>query len=261
MKPKLSIITPVLDAEHFIVGCLQNVASQQCKDIEHLIIDGGSTDNTRTFALAFAETAEHKVRVIDGARTNQSEALNLGIKEAESDLLGILNADDFYEPGVFERVLEHFKKTKGKCSFICANCNVLNERDEITSVNKPTRMKLSDLLAGRPYPWNPAAYFYHKILHEEVGPYDNRDPLTMDIDFILRAVQKAHVIYVDEAWGNFRYIPGAKTFEQGSSIVDKVDKVRERYLAQASMGVKNSTRCKQLIDKLTHKAGSKLASA
>ncbi|WOO40813.1 glycosyltransferase [Rubellicoccus peritrichatus] len=257
MKPILSIITPVLNAEHFIVGCLENVASQNRKDIEHLVIDGGSTDNTRSFTLAFAETTEHTVRLIDGEGTSQSEALNLGINEAQSDILGILNADDFYEAGVIERVIQRFNKVKKKCSFLCANCNVLNQKDEVTSVNRPSKMKLSDLLAGRPYPWNPAAYFYHKLLHEKVGPYDNMDPLTMDIDFILRAVQHAHVVYFDETWGNFRYIPGAKTFQQGDAILDKVDSVRKRYLDSASMRVKSAARCKQLIDKLSHKAGRK----
>lgn len=245
----LTIITPTLNAEAFIVGCLQNVAAQGVREVEHLFVDGGSEDNTRAFALTFAETAEHSIRLIDAPGASQSAALNRGIAEARSDIIGILNADDYYESRIFEGVLSRFARLR-KTSFLCGNCNIRDLNEEITSVNKPRQMNFSDLLAGRPYPWNPSAYFYHKSLHETVGLYDEDDPLTMDIDFILRAVQAADVRYFDETWGNFRYIPGTKTHQQGQAIQERVDAIRRRYYSTASALDKCAAKAKIVHDKI-----------
>jgi len=248
----LTIITPTLNAEAFIVGCLQNVAAQGLADIEHLVVDGGSEDNTRAFVLTFAETAEHSVRLIDASGTSQSAAMNRGLAEANSGIIGILNADDYYEPKIFESILSRFARLR-KASFLCGNCNIRDLQEEITSVNKPRQMNFSDLLAGRPYPWNPSAYFYHKSLHDMVGLYDENDPLTMDLDFLLRAIQVADVRYFDETWGNFRYIPGTKTHQQGEAIQERVDAIRKRYYATASALDKCAAKAKIVHDKIRAK--------
>nr|MDJ0600979.1 glycosyltransferase [Crocosphaera sp.] len=88
--------------------------------------------------------------------------------------------------------------------------------NKIRFVNEPKKLKLRDLLLGwsvNPHPINPSAYFYHKSLHDIIGLYDINDHYTMDIDFLFRVVQKANIKYVDEIFGNYRYIPGTKTFK------------------------------------------------
>ena len=63
------------------------------------------------------------------------------------------------------------------------------------------------------FPYCPAAYFYPKDLHKVVGFYDVNEHFQMDVAFILSAVQHIKTLYVDEVWGNFRFIDGGKTFE------------------------------------------------
>ena len=61
-------------------------------------------------------------------------------------------------------------------------------------VNRPTDLRFEKLLLGPdfyPFPFNPAAYFYDKSLHDVIGPYDVDDELSMDLDFLLRAVRAA----------------------------------------------------------------------
>ncbi len=255
----LTILTPVLNAARFMPGCLDNVLGQDCPEAEHLVVDGGSTDGTLDIVWEAAEKNPGRVRLLSAPGTSQSQAMNQGIAEAEGEILGILNADDFYEPGVLNRALALIAPLRAP-AFVCGNCNVLDTDGRVTSVNKPARLGLSDLLAGRPYPWNPAAYFYHKALHNKVGPYDEADPLTMDLDFLLRAIPHATVRYIDETWGNFRYIPGAKTFEQGGGIQARVDKLRNHYLCQASRTVNLSAHIKMLSDRLTHKLTRRFSS-
>lgn len=209
--PTLSVITPVLNGERFVSGCLENVLGQGSGDVEHLIVDGGSTD--RTEAIVLERAAEHaSIRWIQEKGANQSRALNLGVSQSKGLVLGVLNVDDYYAPGALPRVLEHFAGLPSPMLLV-GNCNVW-EGDSLSYVNRPAELRFEKLLLGPefyPFPFNPASYFYDKSLHERIGLYDISDEYSMDLDFLLRAVRCAHVVYVDEIWGNFRVHAEAKT--------------------------------------------------
>ena len=63
-----------------------------------------------------------------------------------------------------------------------------------------------------PLPVNPAAYFYPKAVHDVIGPYNIEEHQSMDFEFILAAVQAIEPLYIDVVLGNWRHIPGTKTF-------------------------------------------------
>ncbi|ACB52167.1 glycosyl transferase, family 2 [Crocosphaera subtropica ATCC 51142] len=210
----ISVITPVYNGESFIESCIKVVIEQNCSDVEHIIIDGGSQDKTVEIIQQYADQYPH-IRWISEGDQGQSDAMNKGINLAKGEIITILNVDDFYEPNVLNRVLDIFK-TLPENSFLVGNCQVWNINGNVRFINKPNKLNLADLLLGwsvYPHPINPSAYFYHKSLHDEVGLYKIEDHYTMDLDFILRVVQKAKVKYVDEIFGNYRYIPGTKTFK------------------------------------------------
>lgn len=212
--PLLTIITPVYNDERFIGSCLQSVINQNCPDVEHLIMDGGSTDRTLKIIGRYAERNPH-IRWISEKDHGQSDAMNKGISLARGHIIGFLNSDDYYEPAVLPRILRIFQRLPNP-SFLVGNCNVLNDDGKITYLNKPSRLSLTNMLIGgekNQFPFNPSSYFYHISLHEKIGLYDESNHYTMDLDFLLRAVKAAHIQYVDETWGNFRYIRGAKTFQ------------------------------------------------
>ncbi|RUT00237.1 hypothetical protein DSM106972_076850 [Dulcicalothrix desertica PCC 7102] len=209
----INVITPVYNNKRFIESCIKVVIDQNCLDVEHIIVDGGSTDGTVDIIKHYAESYPH-IRWISEKDKGQSDAMNKGIKMAQGEVTSFLNVDDYYEPNVLNRVTEFFK-TLPNPSLLVGNCNLRNDNDEIFVVNKPRKLKLNDLLLGwhiNPLPSNPSAYFYHTSLHQIIGFYDLEDHYTMDLDFILRAVQAATVKYVDESWGNFRVIQGTKSF-------------------------------------------------
>jgi glycosyltransferase involved in cell wall biosynthesis len=211
VSPALSVITPVLNGERFMLACLENVVAQACEGVEHLIIDGGSTDATEAVVR---EHMEHhpSIRWVQETGANQSRALNLWIEQSRGRVIGILNVDDFYEVATLPRVLELFENLPSP-SLLVGNCNAW-EGESLLYVNRPSDLRFEKLLLGPdfyPFPFNPAGYFYNASLHELAGPYDVADDYSMDLDFLLRAVRVAHVTYVDEAWGNYRVHPEAKT--------------------------------------------------
>src|SRR5262245_40650743 len=103
----ISVITPCFNSEFFIGGCIDNVVDQNCPRVEHLILDGGSTDSTVKIISGRAKDHPH-IRWVSEPDRGQSHAMNKGIVMARGTIIGHLNADDYYKPGVLNRVLEIF---------------------------------------------------------------------------------------------------------------------------------------------------------
>ena len=208
----ISVITPVYNGERFIESCIRVVINQNCPDVEHIIVDGGSTDRTVEIIKRYAQKHPH-IHWFSEKDKGQSDAMNKGIATAKGEILAILNVDDFYESNVLNRISKIFKRLP-EPSLLVGNCNVWNDENNIVFINRPAKLKLTDLLLGfhiNPHPMNPSAYFYHTSLHLKIGLYKVEEHYAMDLDFLLRAVQVAKVKYINETWGNYRQIEGTKT--------------------------------------------------
>jgi glycosyltransferase involved in cell wall biosynthesis len=229
---KLSIITAVHNNARFIGECIENVLSQECDFVEHIIIDGGSDDGTREIIQKYAEKYKH-IRWISEKDAGQSHAINKGLDLAQGDIIGLLNVDDYYEPGVFCKIISLFESAQ-EPAMIVGNCNVWDENELKISINKPNKLRLEDLLLGfhvNPFPINPSAYFYHASLHSNIGLYNPNEHYVLDVDFLFRAVQTAKVNYINEVFGNYRMLPGTKTvqsIESGQSLL-RVERLIRKY--------------------------------
>jgi len=213
MDIKLTIITPVFNGEKFIGSCIQNVIDQCCHNLEHVILDACSTDGTCSIISGYAEKYHH-IRWISEKDSGQSDAMNKGIAIAKGKIISFLNVDDFYAPDVLNLVTEMFERFQ-EPTLLVGNCNVWDDFGNLLFVNKPSKLKLKQLLVGPPaiaWPINPSAYFYHKSLHERIGLYNVEEHYALDLDFILRAVQVANLQYINQILGNYRFLEGTKTF-------------------------------------------------
>jgi len=212
---RLSIITPVFNGERFLANCIQNVIDQDVKDIEHIIVDGGSTDATLQIVANFQQRHPH-IRLIPGPDQGQSDAMNKGIRAALAPVISILNCDDFYEGGAFGDALRIIESLPYP-SFVVGNTRVVDENGKTIYWNRPRDLRIESLVLGWWYttpPMNPSAYFYHKNIHDTVGYYDTADHYTLDQAFVLTCAKRgANMVYVDRHWGNFRLMPGTKTYD------------------------------------------------
>lgn len=235
MSCKLSVITPVFNGIRFIEFCIRNVIDQNCPDVEHLIIDGGSTDGTVEVIRSYAGAYSH-IRWVSEKDHGQSDAMNKGIDMASGEILGILNVDDYYEPGVLCDVIKMFKELPDP-TLLLGNCNVWDDDGKLQFIGKPSGISFLRLLMQdiRVFPNNPSAYFYHKSLHRKIGLYDVDEHFGMDVHFMFRAVRTAHVRYVDKMWGNYRYLTDTKTYrdvESGQNRL-RVVAITDYYRKQA----------------------------
>jgi glycosyltransferase involved in cell wall biosynthesis len=206
----LSIITPVYNGKRFIEACIQNVIDQESPDVEHIIVDAGSADGTIDVIKRYANEYEH-IQWISEPDKGQSDAMNKGISMAKNEIISFLNVDDFYELGALKRITSIWQNFPVP-TLLVGNCRILGDEDQLLSVNCPKKLDVFSLVSLKaPFPLNPSAYFYHKSLHEEIGPYLIDEHYLMDLDFILKAIPSSNVVYCNEIWGNHRQIEGTKT--------------------------------------------------
>lgn len=228
----LTVITPVFNGISFIESCITTVIEQKCLDVEHIIVDGGSSDGTVEAIKQYAEKYPH-IRWVSERDKGQSDAMNKGVIMAKGEIIGFLNVDDYYEPGALNCALERFAILP-EPSLLVGNCNMWDNDGNLWFVSRPSRIGLRDLLLGRfieAFPMNSSAYFYHKSLHERIGLYETDEHYGMDVHFIFKAVQQATVTYVDKTWGNYRYLEGTKTYEDDKSGGNamRVKRITEHY--------------------------------
>ena len=209
-KISLTVITPVFNGEKYIENCLKNVAEQAFEGLEHLVMDGESSDGTVKIVQSWKEMYPH-IRIISEKDNGQSDAMNKGIREAKGSIIGFLNVDDYYEPDILQRIPELFSDLP-EPAFICGNLNIWNADGSLKHFNRPEKISLIELLSGKfEWPYNPSAYFYHKSLHNLVGFYNESNHYSMDYEFILEAARHTEFRHFDELWGNFCEVRESKT--------------------------------------------------
>ena len=113
---KISIITVCFNSEETIISTLNSVFSQNYPNIEHIIIDGGSSD--RTLDIIKQYPFKNK-RVISENDNGIYDAMNKGIKMAKGEIISILNSDDIYQsPNIISNVINIIKKNPSKDIFL-----------------------------------------------------------------------------------------------------------------------------------------------
>jgi glycosyltransferase involved in cell wall biosynthesis len=184
--PLISIITPCLNRANFIGDAIDSVLGQNYQNFEHIIVDGGSTDGT----LAILATYPH-LKVVSEPDEGLYEAINKGIALASGEIIGHLNSDDMYEPGVFHAIAEQFlvRADVGMVSggAVCFERNENNEESIVESFPAKPYAELtpSNVTTGVPII---NARFFRREVYERVGMYSTRYKIASDREFLLRVI-------------------------------------------------------------------------
>lgn len=179
---KISIITIVYNNREHIASCIESVLRQTYPDVEHLVIDGGSTDGTQAVIENYKDQLGYYRSEPDKGLYN---ALNKGIKQATGDVIGILHSDDlFYEPDTLKKIVESFKISKA--DLVYAN-GMYVDRDAISQVKRVYRSKSfkPNYLNWGWIPLHTTIYVKREIF-DDYGLYDERYAIASDYDISLR---------------------------------------------------------------------------
>ena len=218
--PKISIIMPVLNRGDTIQKAFESIIDQHYPHIELIVIDGGSTDETLTVIHQYEQHISYWQSKPDGSAV---VAINTGIQHATGDVVAILMADDWYEPGILQKIAEVFVMQPDVDVVTCGGRIVYHDHKRQTFVAKHTyanakRMQLNFKNICLDITSAICCRFIRRSLYERIGvfhPYDaaGKHMFSNDKEFLLRVVlANAKEVYVDYIGHNYLAHPQSSTF-------------------------------------------------
>jgi glycosyltransferase involved in cell wall biosynthesis len=201
--PTISIVTPTLNAARYLPDCLQSVRAQGVPKLEHLVVDGGSSDETARIARAAPG-----VLWLERPGSNQSQAINAGLCASSADVLAWLNADDSYTPGALKYALERFGQDD-TLDGLYGDCDVVDDGHRRLWRIRPGAYNFRRLLRRGNYLAQPAVFLRRRVF-ERVGYLDESLQYGMDYDLWLR-LRGLRIAYVARTMANFRWHASSKT--------------------------------------------------
>lgn len=177
--PLVSIITVVLNGDQHLGQSIQSVLDQTYTNIELIIVDGGSSDHTLEIIRRYEERVDYWSSEPDAGIY---DAMNKGIRLAEGELIGLLNADDFYEPSAVAAVVAQYL-VHPVPQILYGNSYILRED-----------LGLKFSFCGNLKYWqgmcfSHQAMFVHRDMYTSVGPYDSSLRIAGDYNFVVRAIR------------------------------------------------------------------------
>ena len=210
--PKISIVTPSFNQGSYIRECLESVALQRCANLEHVVMDGGSSDESVAVLESFASVHGHEyLRWISEKDNGQSHALNKGFRAATGDIIGWLNADDRYRPECFARVLQAFREHP-EADIIYGDYTWIDAEGQITQLRREISFSPLVLLYHRVLFLPTTAMFFRRRIIDD-GFLLNEDlQFAMDLEFFVRLYRGGcRFQHISHFLADFRFQPMSKT--------------------------------------------------
>ncbi len=181
--PIVSIVTPSYNQGRFVEKTIQSVLLQDYQDLEYIIIDGGSTDDSMDIIRKYEDRLDYWVSERD---RGQAHAINKGFARAHGEIFGWLNSDDFLLPGAIRHIVEMRQKNPKAVAWV-GGCYRIDPDGRILSKVIPNGLDRDSLAdwGGRGYFHQPSCFFAAEAWHKR-GLLDETLDFTFDLDLWLR---------------------------------------------------------------------------
>ena len=206
--PRISIVTPSYNQGAFIEQTIRSVLDQEYPDLEYIVIDGGSNDNSVDIIRKYSDALTSWVSEPD---RGQSHAINKGFAQASGDIFGWLNSDDRLEPGCLEVVADAFMRNPETGVFV-GHGRKVDTAGETVYYKKPDELtfeRLCGWMNGGNF-MQPSCFF-RRSAWESAGPLDEDIHIAMDVDLWLRMIKKVEFRPIDRLLSSAVAHEAAKT--------------------------------------------------
>jgi len=221
-RPRVTIVTPVLNGARFVGGAVESVLAQSYPGVEYVVVDGGSRDGTLETLQRYGD----RVRVLVREGAGQAEALNIGFAEAAGEVLGFLNADDLYLPDAIAAAVDALD-AHPEASFVYGEADHIDESGDVLGPY-PTEAFAPDALARRCIVCQPAAFFRADAFRQ-IGGVDPALHYALDYDLWIRLSRVGAPVAFARKIALSRMHPANKTLGSRRAAYEETMKVLKRH--------------------------------
>ena len=228
---KISIITPSFNQGKFIKQTIDSVLSQKYQNLEYIVVDGGSTDET----IDILKSYEKKIKWTSQKDKGQTHAINKGLKKASGDILCYLNSDDLLTKGSLNIVAKEFSQKNtdwliGDYQIIDHKGKRLRKQSFIESYKRfllkhysPGLLKIANNFIPQP------STFWSREAFKKVGLFNQDLKYTMDYDYWLRMSKLFKPTIITKVLSKFRLHHDSKSSTERKSMLKEAQKVSQNH--------------------------------
>jgi glycosyltransferase involved in cell wall biosynthesis len=229
-KPLVSVVTPSYNQGRFIEENILSVKSQDYPNIEHIVVDGGSKDETVKILKKYEGT--YNLRWVSEPDEGHADAVNKGFAMAQGEIIGWLNSDDVYfDRGTISAVVEAFQKHP-EADIIYGDVAFIWEDGTILRVQCVPSFRYSRLLRGC-FLEQPGVFFRWSVV--EKHKLDKRLRVAIDYEYWLRIGKLYRFVHIPRILAADRNHRGRISVAQADKLKAVGDQLRRQYLGQPSL--------------------------
>ncbi len=223
-EPLVSIVTPSFQQARFLRETIESVAAQGRSDIEHIVIDGGSTDGSVEILASYGD----RLRWVSEPDQGQADALNKGFRMARGRILAWINSDDILLPGAVDAAVEAFQSDPHLGLVHGHGYSIDSVGNHIQAFSYIEPFNLQRLLYFGDTVLQQSAFFSREAL-DAVGGLDAGLRWTLDWDLFIRIGMRFPVRTLPVEMGAIRIHPDAKTSTGGFQRLAEIERMLARH--------------------------------
>jgi len=221
--PKISIVTVSYNQCQFIEENILSVINQDYPNVEHIIIDAGSTDGT----LEILKKYDKHLNWVSEPDKGQSDGLNKGFRKATGDIIGWINSDDCLAPGALKKVGNFFKEHPDEIA-VTGDQAYIDEAGNQQSIVK-SKPYSYDYLVNHAIGVTQNSTFFRRLVFDKIGYLDESLHYAMDHELFIRIASLKEIPYIPETLAYFRIQEDAKTAKGRYYFSRELIKIRKKY--------------------------------
>ncbi len=236
--PLVSIIIPNYNHARFVGDAIKSVLVQDYRNIEIIVVDDGSTDDSREVIGQFGD----QVKYIYQKNSGLSAARNTGIRASKGVFIGVLDADDMYEPAFINTLVGSLEANPEADGIYCGYQFVDQENDLLPQIeNRPVPSdELYDALLDGNF-FVPESIFLKRYVYDDVGLFDEALRACEDWDVWLRVTKKYKIIHAPEILTRHRILAGSMSTDPLRMLTNRLAVLEKHVGEEPAVGGSSST--------------------
>jgi len=255
MKPLISVIIPVYNAENFLESCIDSIIRQTYENLEILVVNDGSVDGSAALMESLAKK-DGRIRCFHKQNTGVSDTRNVGLRQSKGEFIGFVDADDEIYPSMYEQLYKNIVKYDADiahCSFeivMAQSRKIFGNTGKVTVQSREESMQ--SLLKGDLFEPSSCTKLFKRNVLQNVF-FEKTVKFNEDLLFNIEAFSNAKkVVFHDVVLYQYTYniksaSKSAETYSIQTGVIAAAGFIRDRMLGKGIDAAINSFYCGKLV--------------